>query len=135
VRGRASRVEIREPNGRGSAGPRPSIPSPIIRPREVCYHLLHALDASEGRRRRRKRDTTPDSIGLAIKRELLEGTVRDDPEPQEFEEWLLAQCEAAPAGSGPVQAMASAILEDWRLAQRSDAFRGWLETGAPSEDK
>ena len=39
-----------------------------MRPAEVCSQLLRALDASEGRRRRRKRDTTPDAIGLELKR-------------------------------------------------------------------
>jgi hypothetical protein len=52
-----------------------------LRPAEVCRALLAALDASEGRRRRRKRDTTPDAIGLAIKRCLLEQAVREDPAP------------------------------------------------------
>src|SRR5438132_12968000 len=45
------------------------------RPAVVCRELLAALDASEGRRRRRKRDTTPDAIGLTIKRDLLERAV------------------------------------------------------------
>ena len=46
--------------------------SPAIRPAEVCKALLAALDASEGQRKRRKRDQTPDAIGLAVKRGLLE---------------------------------------------------------------
>ena len=105
------------------------------RPAEVCHRLLAALQASEGRRRRRKRDTTPDAIGLAIKRRLLEGTVRDDPEPEDFEGWLLHQTETAYAkASGPARAMALDVLADWRLATTSDAFRAWLERGAPSAD-
>jgi len=36
-----------------------------LRPAVVCGQLLAALAASDGRRRRRKRDTTPDAIGLA----------------------------------------------------------------------
>ena len=51
--------------------------------------MLAALEASEGRRRSRKRDQTPDGIGLTFKRELLEQAVSDDPEPEAFEEWLL----------------------------------------------
>jgi hypothetical protein len=42
-----------------------------LRPAEFCRQLLATLDVSEGRRKRRKRDTTPDAIGLAIKRDLL----------------------------------------------------------------
>src|SRR5207302_36205 len=38
-----------------------------FRPALVCGALFTALDASEGRRRRRKRDTTPDAIGMLLK--------------------------------------------------------------------
>jgi hypothetical protein len=103
-----------------------------VRPADVCQQLLSALEASEGRRRRRKRDTTPDAIGLTIKRRLLEGTVRDDPDPEHFEGWLLQQTEAE--ASGPIRAMALEVLADWQLATTSDAFRAWLEQGAPSAD-
>jgi hypothetical protein len=106
-----------------------------VRPAEICRRLLAALDASEGRRRRRKRDTTPDSIGMAIKRTLLEETVRDDPDPDAFEGWLLERCLSAPsAPSGPVRAMALDVLAEWRLAQTSAMFRSWLEQGARSDD-
>ena len=106
-----------------------------LRPAQVCAQLLAALQASEGRRRRRKRDTTPDSIGMTIKRRLLEGAVHDDPDPVDFEGWLLQQSENAPAeGSGPARAMALDVLGDWRLANTSNAFRAWLEQGAPSDD-
>ena len=40
-----------------------------MRPRDLCAALLRALEASEGRRRRRLRDSTPDALGLAIKRD------------------------------------------------------------------
>ena len=103
------------------------------RPAEICAQLLAALDASEGRRRKRKRDTTPDAIGMAIKRELLTAAVRDDPDPAAFEGWLLERSLASPA-SGAVRAMALAVLAEWRLALRSPAFRGWLREGAPSDD-
>jgi len=106
------------------------------RPADVCRRLLDALAASEGRRRRRKRDTTPDAIGIALKRRLLEETVREDPDPAGYEGWLLARCLASGAtdASGPVRAMALELLGEWRLAQASVAFRNWLDRGAPSED-
>jgi hypothetical protein len=104
------------------------------RPAEVCGRLLAALDASEGRRRRRKRDTTPDSLGMAIKRTLLEETVRDDPDPDGYEGWLLERCLGTDGPSGPVQAMAREIFGEWRLAKESSAFRSWLQQGAPSDD-
>jgi hypothetical protein len=66
-----------------------------VRPADACRALLGALDASEGRRRRRKRDTTPDTLGMVIKRHLLEQTVLSDPEPDCFEAWLLERCSRA----------------------------------------
>ena len=38
-----------------------------VRPAQACSQLLAALGASDGRRKRRKRNTTPDAIGMAIK--------------------------------------------------------------------
>jgi hypothetical protein len=106
----------------------------LNRPRDVCRELLRALEASEGRRKRRKRDTTPDAIGLAIKRDLLDRAVAADPEPDEFEAWLLAQCAAAGPAEGGMRAMALSIFEEWRLAQDGTAFGDWLAQGAPSDD-
>ena len=108
-----------------SAGPRPG---------EFCRRLLASLDASEGRRRRRKRDTTPDAIGMGIKRELLERAARESPTPEAFEAWLLAQCRTVGAATGPVRAMALSILEEWRLAAGSPSLDRWLAEGAPSDD-
>jgi len=100
----------------------------------VCRELLTALDASEGRRKRRKRDTTPDAIGLAVKRDLLERAVAADPDPDGFEAWLLEQCRAAGPAEGGVRAMALSIFEEWRLARDAVSFRSWLAQGAPSDD-
>ena len=106
-----------------------------LRPAQVCAALLAALEAAEGRRRSRKRDQTPDAIGLAIKRELLERAVQDDPNPEAFEEWLL-HCVpvCAPQSAGAVSAMARAIFDEWRLAHSLDEFKSWLDQGAPSAD-
>jgi hypothetical protein len=106
------------------------------RPREICAGLLAALEASEGRRRRRQRDTTADAIGLGIKRELLEAAQAADPEPADFEAWLLERC-LTPSGGIPVgaaRAMALEILAEWRLAAVAPDFVRWLEGGAPSDD-
>ena len=110
--------------------------SQSLRPAEVCKALLAALEASEGRNRKRKRDQKPDTIGLSIKRSLLARAVQDNPDPEAFEEWLLnypAKCDT-PESSGAVSAMARTVLEEWRLAHSMDAFRVWLEKGAPSDD-
>lgn len=110
--------------------------SETFRPADVCRALLAALEASEGRRRKRKRDQTADAFGLSIKRDLLHRAVGDDPEPEAFEEWLLEypQTCSAPELAGPASAMARAVFEEWRLAQSLGEFRRWLQQGAPSED-
>jgi len=105
-----------------------------LRPAHIAGRLLAALDASEGRRRRRKRDTTPDAIGMTIKRTLLEDTVREDPSPDGYEGWLLERCLTSDDPSGPVRAMALDVLAEWQMAQTSPAFLDWLEQGAPSDD-
>jgi hypothetical protein len=108
-----------------------------VRPAQICQALLAALEAAEGRRRRRKRDQTPDTIGLAIKRRLLEQAVQDDPEPENFEAWLL-QCTVSiddePPSRGAVAAMARSVFDEWRMFHSLDHFRDWLDRGAPSED-
>jgi hypothetical protein len=111
-------------------------PSPALRPAEVCRALLSALEASEGRRRQRKRDQTPDAFGLAVKRDLLRQAVEDDPPPDAFEQWLLNYPLTREAQElvGPAYAMARAVFEEWRLAHVSREFRLWLEQGAPSDD-
>ena len=106
-----------------------------LTPAELCRGLLGALDASEGRRKRRVRDTNADSIGLAIQRDLLEEIVRDEPAPDEFEAWLLARCEAEGAGDGAVRSMALFIWDQWELARRAPDVRAWILAGAASDDR
>lgn len=108
---------------------------PNLRPAEVCSQLLTALEASEGRRRRRKRDTTPpDAIGLTLKRKLLQQAVQDDPAPGAFAGWLLQYCQTSDLCDGPIRAMAMEVLAEWELAATSPAFLRWLQQGAPSDD-
>lgn len=87
--------------------------------------MLAALEAAEGRRRSRKRDQTPDAVGLALKRGLLERAVREAPAADAFEAWLMQDAR---------NPMALAVLEEWRLAAALPAFLRWLERGAPSDD-
>jgi hypothetical protein len=105
-----------------------------LRPATVCRQLLAALEASNGRRRRRARNTTPDAIGLGIKGGLLQAAVRDDPDPDAFEGWLLERCLAAGAGGGAVRAMALDVWDEWRTARAFPTFTRWLASGAPSDD-
>ena len=110
--------------------------SAALRPADVCRALLTALEASEGRRRKRKRDQTPDAFGLGIKRDLLQRAVAEDPPGDAFEAWLLEYPRTCggPELEGPAMAMARAVFEEWRLVHSLGDFRAWLERGAPSED-
>lgn len=115
--------------------PNAPVNSNDLRPAQVCKALLSALDASDGRRRQRKRDQTPDAIGLAAKRTLLEAAVREDPEASYFEEWLLRRAHGTdPFSASASAAMARTLLEEWRLVHAMPEFAAWLEHGAPSED-
>lgn len=104
-----------------------------LRPAAFCEQLLGAIDASEGRRKKRKRNTTPAAIGLSIKRDLLTRAIRDDPAPEHFEGWLLEQIFRAPA-SGPVRALSNEILAEYQSACADPSLRGWPAEGAPSAD-
>jgi phosphoglycolate phosphatase-like HAD superfamily hydrolase len=107
-----------------------------LRPAFVCEALLAALESAEGRRKQRKRDQTPDSIGLDVKRRLLEHVVSEDPEPDAFEAWLMDYVNKAQGteASGATATIARTVLDEWRLAHTLRDFAQWLEQGAPSED-
>ncbi len=106
-----------------------------LTPADLCRGLLGALDASEGRRKRRVRNTNADSIGLSIQRDILEAAVRDDPAPGEFEAWLMDRCVAEGVADGAVRAMALSIWDQWQLAQRSPDIEAWIVAGAQSDDR
>ena len=108
-------------------------PTPELTPAGFCRALLATLDAAEGRTRRRKRDQTPDRIGLGIKRDLLEAAVMADPAPDDFEGWLVEQVFAAPA-PGAVRAMCEQVFLEYRMARLQPEMAAWLARGAPSDD-
>src|SRR3989449_10857399 len=107
------------------------------RPALVCRALLAARDASDGRRRRRKRDTTPDAIGMSLKRRLLAEAIERDPDPDAFDTWLLERClaRAAAVSMGAMRAMARDVLEEWRVGAAPGDLPPWLGAGAPPEDR
>ncbi|MFN0072809.1 MAG: hypothetical protein ACKVVP_15095 [Chloroflexota bacterium] len=104
-----------------------------IRPGQFCQFLLRTLESAEAQTKRRKRDQTPDRIGLGIRRELLERAIAENPEPELFETWLMTQVLSSPQ-PGPTRAMAVLILNEFRFAQAQPEFRDWLLAGAPSAD-
>ena len=107
------------------------------RPAEICAHLLQAMGASEGRRKRRKRDTTPDALGMAVKRELLEAAIAADPAADDFEAWLFQQIQRQDAGglAGATRAMAMAIYDEWQFAVASADFRVEKDGGQGEKGK
>src|SRR5918998_2611114 len=109
-------------------------PDAALRPALVCQQLLQATDASEGRRKRRKRNTTPDSLGMEVKRALLEAVVADDPDPDLFEAWLFVRVQSSGTLAGATRAMALQVWDEWQFALASGGFRAWLAAGAPSDD-
>ncbi len=112
----------------------PIDPATLVRPAVFCAAMLRALDASEGRRKRRKRDQTPDRLGHELKRWILEQVIAADPDPVAFEGWLLELVLRTP-GSGGLRAMCQEVLLEYQLAQHDPDFRAWLVLGAPSADK
>lgn len=115
-----------------TAGPVPAN-VPLVRPGAFCQLLLKALEASESKTRRRKRDQAPDRVGLAMKRELLQQAADADPAPEAFEGWLMEQIVRAPH-AGSVRAMCEQIFLDYQLAAHQPELTAWLTAGAPSDD-
>jgi len=109
-------------------------PAQLVRPAVFCQALLVAMEASEGRRKRRKRDQTPDTLGQELKRWVLEQAIAADPAPEAFEGWLLQLVLETP-GSGGLRAMCQEVLMEYQLAQHDPDFRAWLALGAPSADR
>jgi hypothetical protein len=104
--------------------------APSFTPGQFCRLALHALDHTEARSRRRKRDQTPDAYGLGIKRDLLRRGAEADPPAEHFEAWLLEQALETPV-SGPVRAMCVEILQEYRAAHTIPGLGEWLLSGAP----
>ena len=107
--------------------------SAAITPGEFSRLLVQSLAASDGRRERRKRNTTPSGIGLELKRALLERPAAADHALAAFEAWLLEQALAVNAGS-PVRAMGAEIWDEYAVARLDPDFSRWLAQGAPGED-
>jgi hypothetical protein len=105
-----------------------------LTPVELCRGLLGALDASEGRRRRRARNTTADSIGMEIQRALLEGVVQEAPDAADFERWLLERCMAEGESDGATRAMALFFWLLWLLVSVAVGFRFCIIRGGRSDD-
>ncbi len=105
-----------------------------VRPGAVCEWLLSSIEVAEGRRKRRPRNTTPDNIGLNLKLELLEECIAADPEPGEFENWLLSAALRPGRASGPIRAVCADILFEWQIALETPDYRDWLLAGPEGDE-
>jgi hypothetical protein len=105
-----------------------------VRPAAVCELLLTSIEVAEGRRKRRARNTTPDNIGLNLKLELLQQCIEDDPDPDQFEAWLLQAALKPGQASGPIRAVCSDILFEWQTALTDPDYRDWLLAGPEGEE-
>ena len=105
-----------------------------VRPAEVCEWLLTSIAVAEGRRKRRPRNTTPDNIGLNLKLDILQECIAANPEPETFEEWLLQAATKPGRASGPMRAVCSDVLFEWRAARQDPFYRDWLLAGAEEEE-
>src|SRR3989449_8808395 len=127
----------RDQRRRPAPAPTRSAPASVVtplRPALVCRALLAALDASDGRRRRRKRDTTPDAIGMSLKRRLLAEAIERDPDPDAFDTWLLERClaRAAAGPMGAMRAMARDVLEEGGVVVGFLLLTWWRGARAPA---
>ena len=102
-------------------------PATPLRPRDLAVLLLASGDLLP---RRRARDQQADRAGLALKRQVLEGLVALDPEPDDLEAALLCIVDEVGAPSGPTRAIALSVREDWQSACTSPEFVSHLRSEA-----
>jgi hypothetical protein len=93
---------------------------PPLRPRDFAVLLLASGDLAP---RQRARDQQADRAGLDLKRRVLNAVARLDPEPDDLEGALLSIVDELGPPSGPVRAVALAVLQEWQAAI---ATPGWL---------
>ena len=101
-----------------------------LRPAEFARLALASVGASEGRRRRRQRDTLADSLGLDLKLALLQAVAAADPDSEEFERFLLEYALTADGPSGPIRGVCSDVWLEWESASIAPSFVEWLRGGA-----
>jgi len=104
------------------------------RPATICRELLAALEASEGRRRRRKARHDARRDRARHQARAARGRRRDDPPPAAFEAGCSSAVSPPAARPGPRARWPLEVLAEWRLASSLPEFGAWLDRGAPSDD-
>lgn len=94
-----------------------------MRPAEFAQYLLVAASRPP---RDRARDQQADRAGEAIRRDLLHGLIARDPDATAMEAALLALVQEQGEAAGPARGVASTILEEWRMLDRSPHFLDYL---------
>src|SRR5262249_1917593 len=101
-----------------------------MRPAEFARLARRSIEVSEGRRRRRQRDTLADSLGLEMKQALLLAIEAADPEPEDFERFLLEDALLPGRPSGPTRGVCTDLWGEWAQIQLLPDFAEWLRSGA-----
>ncbi|OAI54498.1 hypothetical protein AYO44_14865 [Planctomycetaceae bacterium SCGC AG-212-F19] len=92
-----------------------------MRPRDLALLLLAS---EELRPRKRMRSQHPDTMGMELKRRLLERIADIDPDADNLEPTLARLIDELGPAPGPIRALAIGFRDDWRgLASNPD----WLE--------
>lgn len=115
--------------GASAAEPDTSKNDVPFRPAEFARLARGSIEVSEGRRRRRQRDTLADSLGLDMKRDLLLAIEAADPEPEDFERFLLEYA-LTHQPSGSIRGVCTDLWSEWESAQLAPTFADWLRSGA-----
>jgi hypothetical protein len=92
-----------------------------MRPRDLALLLL---SSEELRPRKRMRSQHPDTVGMELKRRLLQHIADRDPEAADLEAMLARLVDELGRPSGPMRALAIGFRDDWRgLASNPE----WLQ--------
>jgi hypothetical protein len=92
-----------------------------MRPRDLALLLL---SSEELRPTKRKRNQTPDVVGLELKRGLLQRIADLDPESGDLEATLARLIDELGPPPGPIRALAIGFRDDWNGLAGNPA---WLE--------
>ncbi len=97
----------------------------FIRPRTFSLELLASMRAPQAGVNRLQSAARAQRLEDIIRRRLLEDAVRDDPDPEQFEAWLVRRCfgiarhfrAAGVPAHARVSMVGSGVLTEWHLAR------------------
>ena len=98
-----------------------------MRPRDFALLLLTSGDLLP---RQRLRNQTPDTLGLELKRRLLQALAELDPEPGKLDEALARLIDELGPPTGPVRALAVSFRDEWQALPANPEWIEHLKTEA-----